>query len=352
MLPVNRSAPLAARNRWLLICLFLAAGALLAWQLSALSRGLAFRAWPAMSHEMRHGLIVLTFANPWFYIGTVVILLLEKLFPVRREQPLLSVSLAQDFVWLFLESLFSATVLVGFAALLRLLYRKYLGFLTIDAVTRLPEWGRIVVAVLAIDFLGWFHHWLRHKVRPFWYFHCVHHSQRHLNLFTDLRYHVVEYIIANAVKVVPLAMLQVKNPAILAYVLAHQWYTRFYHGNIRTNLGVLRYVLVTPQSHRVHHSPHRRHWDRNFGVIFSIWDWIFGTQYPKGDEFPRTGIPNRDFPHETSARPLALLWTPIAQMIWPFTKLFSREAWKISTSGSSGDRFPSPPSPPRRLGAR
>jgi sterol desaturase/sphingolipid hydroxylase (fatty acid hydroxylase superfamily) len=74
----------------------------------------------------------------------------------------------------------------------------------------------------------------------------------------------------------------------------------------------------------VHHSPHKRHWDKNFGVLFSIWDQMFGTQYRGWKEYPRTGIPNEDFPHETSRKIGALLWTPIAQMIWPFRKILSR----------------------------
>jgi sterol desaturase/sphingolipid hydroxylase (fatty acid hydroxylase superfamily) len=314
-----------------------AAGALVAWRLGIVAR----RIGPTFRHEFTHVIWTLTVAQPVFYLGAAAILLLEYLFPVRRSQRLLSIGLAQDFVWVFFEAFFHAAILVSYAALLRALCRKYLGFMTIDAARAVPQWALLCLGVLLVDFLGWFHHYIRHRIYVFWLFHTVHHSQKELNLFTDLRYHVVEYMIANTVKVLPLAILGLKAPAIIGYVLAHQWYTRFVHGNIRWNMGWLAYILVTPQSHRVHHSPHRRHWDRNFGVVFSIWDWMFGTQYRKLDEFPRTGVPNKDFPHETSYHPVALLWTPVSQMIWPFAMIWrtgGRRPGHASTLPRPGQR--------------
>jgi sterol desaturase/sphingolipid hydroxylase (fatty acid hydroxylase superfamily) len=99
-----------------------------------------------------------------------------------------------------------------------------------------------------------------------------------------------------------------------------RWYTRFYHGNIRTNLGPLRYVLVTPQSHRIHHSIEPRHLDTNFGALFSIWDRLFGTQYRGHDEYPETGIADAAFPHEAKGDLRSLLVTPLAQMAYPLRR--------------------------------
>lgn len=271
-----------------------------------------------MGEELRTNLLVLTFANPIFYLGTVLILLAERRWPAQVGQKSFSIGFKQDLVWLFFESILHATVLTVYAAALRALYRAYFGFLTIHSSAAMPAWARFCLAVLLIDFLAYVHHWVRHKVGIFWLFHTVHHSQRELNLFTDMRYHIVEYVIAHTVRFVPLLALNLNPPEILGYLLAHQWYTRFCHGNIRTNLGPLRFILVTPQSHRVHHSPHRRHWDVNFGVIFSVWDRLFGTHYRNDREYPRTGIPDHDFPVEESAGLAALFWTPIRQHIYPF----------------------------------
>lgn len=282
------------------------------------------RAWGRASPRIHEELVTLTLANPIFYAACALILLLERWFPARRRQGVLTVSLAQDFVWLFLEAVFRVGVVVTYANALRAFFRSTLSFLVIDEVTRWPAWARMILAVLAIDFLAYAHHWIRHKVPALWLFHTVHHSQRNLNMFTDLRYHIVEYAVAYTVRFLPMMMLSLSNPPIVAYALAHQWYTRFCHANIRTNLGWLRFILVTPQSHRVHHSPHRRHWDRNFGVIFSVWDRLLGTHYRNDREYPRTGIPDGDFPHENSASVGALLLTPWRQLAYPFKALWRR----------------------------
>jgi sterol desaturase/sphingolipid hydroxylase (fatty acid hydroxylase superfamily) len=100
------------------------------------------------------------------------------------------------------------------------------------------------------------------------------------------------------------------------------WYARFYHSNIKTHLGILRYVMVTPQSHRIHHSRLRAHRDKNFGAIFSLWDHLFGTQYRRYDEYPETGLDNPEFPHESE-----LSWRKMTGMLWrqlayPFERAF------------------------------
>jgi len=294
--------------------------AVVVYQVFPGARRLADRAIPRVHEDVVLGLLYM----PWFYAGCAVILALEYRFPARRDQSVLSVGLAQDFVWVFFEAVLRVAIVVTYAAALRAFFRAKLSFLTVDWVQQLPEWARAVAAILVIDFLAFFHHWVRHKVPAFWLFHTVHHSQREMNIFTDNRYHIVEYAIAQTVRFVPMMMLGVSNPAIVGYALAHATYTRFTHANIRTNLGPLRWVMVTPQSHRVHHSPHRRHWDLNFGVIFCVWDRLFGTHYRNDREYPKTGIPDRSFPTEVSVRPHHLLLTPILQHVHPFRALWRR----------------------------
>ena len=63
------------------------------------------------------------------------------------------------------------------------------------------------------------------------------------------------------------------------------------------------------------------HHDRNYGVIFSIWDRLFGTHYAGADEYPATGIPDRDFPLERSAGVLPLLVTLLRQLLYPFAAI-------------------------------
>ena len=39
----------------------------------------------------------------------------------------------------------------------------------------------------------------------------------------------------------------------------------------------LEHILISPAQHQVHHSIAREHHDKNFGVAFAVWDWLFGS---------------------------------------------------------------------------
>lgn len=256
--------------------------------------------------------------TPIFIGAVVLILALERIMPAKPNQAIFSVSFFQDVVWAFLEGIGQATVTLAWVLLLGALYAEHLDFLTLETDLELPYWLTVLLALIAMDFLRWLQHLIQHKVPWFWHFHVVHHSQRNLNLFTDYRYHVFEYLVRNTVYFLPLMMLGIRQQEVYWVALILTWHARLYHGNIRANFGPLRYIIVTPQSHRIHHSLEPRHFDKNFGAFFSIWDWIFGTQYRGHTEYPDTGVPDSTFPHERSAGLSSLLLTPVPQMIYPF----------------------------------
>jgi sterol desaturase/sphingolipid hydroxylase (fatty acid hydroxylase superfamily) len=208
--------------------------------------------------------------------------------------------------------------------------------LTITSLNQLPGWSKFLIALLLLDFLFWAQHYCNHKVPLLWRFHVLHHSQRELNFFTDFRYHVVEYLVRYTFIAIPLLFLRVDPPIIAAFAIFQRWYSRFYHGNIRTNLGPLKYILVTPQSHRVHHSLESSHRDKNFGAIFSVWDFLLGTQCKAFDVYPATGVADEKFPHERTGQARNLLLNPFHQMLYPFL---------IANRQSSGVAGPSDPPP-------
>jgi sterol desaturase/sphingolipid hydroxylase (fatty acid hydroxylase superfamily) len=262
-----------------------------------------------------------TVLRPVFVLAVACILLWERLAPADEEQPTFSVGFLNDGVWVVLGLAFQATAVVAYAHMLKQAYDANLGWLRVQSIAQLPEGVRLVLGVVVSDLLGWFQHWVKHKVPWFWQLHAVHHSQRQLNLFTDFRFHYGEYLISRPIVMLPLLVLGISAPSFLLYNLFATWQTRFYHANIRTNLGPLRFIFVTPQSHRVHHSIETRHRDTNFGVMFSFWDRLFGTQSASADEYPRTGIEDPAFPMERRASPLGLLVVPFKQLVYPFVAI-------------------------------
>ena len=265
-----------------------------------------------------------TIFTPAFGIGLFLILFLEKIIPAEKRKKLLTVSMANDFIWFLMESVSQAIILSSYVYFLETIYKNHLSFLTIPYITRQQEWIQIIIGVVVVDFLFWFQHVLQHKIPVLWQFHAVHHAQRSINLFTSFRYHIVEYIVRNTLVTLPLMMLSINTANIAFFVVFQDWFARFYHSNIKTNLGLLRYLLVTPQSHRIHHSIESKHRDRNFGSIFSVWDYLFRTQYRGYEEYPQTGIDDHSFPHEETAKLHRLVLTPLKQTLYPFRQLLKK----------------------------
>jgi sterol desaturase/sphingolipid hydroxylase (fatty acid hydroxylase superfamily) len=216
------------------------------------------------------------FSQPYLYLFIAITLFLEIWMPTVKRR-LVSVGMLQDIVWFIATALLSVTLLAACNGMLSMFYDEYLTFLTLDAARTWPLGLRVLLSVLTLDLFLWAGHFIRHRTQFFWCFHLVHHSQREVNFFTENRAHLVDHIMASAVRFVPMRMVGVEFTSIVAVHVILSWYTYLYHGNIRSNFGLLKYVLVTPQSHRIHHSIEERHWGKNLGTYFTIWDRMFGT---------------------------------------------------------------------------
>ncbi len=256
----------------------------------------------------------------YFFLLSLVFIL-ERRIPAR-EQALFTVGFAQDTLWYVGTIVFRVAFLGYYALLLEDIYQQHFSFLTLDSISSWGASSRFVVALLAADFLRWLSHLIRHKVPLFWKFHAVHHSQSEMNLFTDARVHPVDRMISATLRFIPFLMLGNDLPVILGWAIFETIYPKFYHANVRLNFGLLRYILVTPQSHRVHHARGASYRDKNFGFTLSIWDRVFGTHYQDDFDYPATGVTDPDYPSEKVAGPRFLAVTFARQLLYPFQQLF------------------------------
>ena len=279
---------------------------------SALPARLAFPAGQWLGH---------VFLAPPFYLATAAILFVEWAWPVRTEQSVLSPSFVHDLIW-YLVTIGVFVAVSGWAWQgLRGAYEHHLRFLGGGVIPARPLWLRLVLGSVVGDLLAWLHHLIRHKVRAFWLFHEVHHAQRQMNQWTNERVHLIDGLVAMAIQALPLLVLGVPSLETGAFVVAAAWYTRLYHANVRSNFGVLRYLLVTPQSHRLHHSMCPEHEDQNFGVIFSVWDRLFGTLNRDATVYPETGVADPRFPVERGYADVLGLRAFLRQQVHPFRGL-------------------------------
>jgi sterol desaturase/sphingolipid hydroxylase (fatty acid hydroxylase superfamily) len=277
------------------------------------------------------------YTSPWLFAGVAALLLIERVRPAVREQKVLSWGLFEDFCWFNLDIVFKVAAFPAFVGLVSLAYDKLTGGFTLSLVTEWPAWLRVSFSLLIYDFYQWLHHFVRHKVAWLWQFHVIHHSQTELNLFTDLRVHFGEYLAAHVLTFIPLFALNLTPFAIMGVGFFTIWYTRFIHTNVRTNLGFLKHILVTPQYHRVHHSIETRHYDKNFGVLFTLWDRVFGTMHPDYDEYPQTGVVGVDFGRPSTFAPREWAATLGRQLVYPFAAIL-RSARPAKVPAESGSR--------------
>jgi sterol desaturase/sphingolipid hydroxylase (fatty acid hydroxylase superfamily) len=160
----------------------------------------------------------------------------------------------------------------------------------------LPGWLELILALLALDLVLYLQHVLFH-VSPFlWRLHMVHHADRDMDATTGLRFHTVEIIVSLAIKGAAIILL---GPSVLAVVLFEVVLlvtSLFSHANIQLSPRIdrwLRFILVTPDMHRVHHSVDRRETNSNFGFNVPWWDYLLGTyraQPAKGHEGMTIGL--------------------------------------------------------------
>jgi sterol desaturase/sphingolipid hydroxylase (fatty acid hydroxylase superfamily) len=143
-----------------------------------------------------------------------------------------------------------------------------------------PLWAEFVMVILILDFAIWAQHMITHKVPLFWRFHRVHHADRDMDVTTALRFHPVEILASMGLKIGLIYLLGPQAAAVLAFEIILNGTALFNHANLALPPWLdraLRWVLVTPDMHRIHHSVHRHEHDSNYGFALSVWDRMFRT---------------------------------------------------------------------------
>jgi len=178
-----------------------------------------------------------------------------------------------------------------------------------------PAWIEVMITLLALDLLIYGQHVATHRLPWLWRFHRVHHADLDLDATSGLRFHPVEILLSMGVKVVAVALLGAGMEAVMIFEVGLNAAAIFNHGNIRLPAGCdrwLRWVIVTPDMHRVHHSIRPEETHSNFGFNLPWWDWLFRTyraQPRDAHEHLTLGLP--DLRNEPETVPVAvMLWMP------------------------------------------
>ena len=144
----------------------------------------------------------------------------------------------------------------------------------------LPVWASIVISVILLDLAIYLQHVLFHAVPALWRLHRMHHADLEFDVTTGLRFHPVEILLSTGIKLAVVAALGTPAAAVLIFELLLNATSMFNHSNVRVPPAVdrmLRWFVVTPDMHRVHHSILRRETNSNFGFNLPWWDRLLGT---------------------------------------------------------------------------
>ena len=160
----------------------------------------------------------------------------------------------------------------------------------------LPAWASVPLAVAALDFAIYLQHVLFHAVPALWRLHRMHHADLDIDVTTGARFHPIEILLSMGIKLGVVAALGTPAVAVLAFEVLLNATSMFNHSNVRMPIWldrVLRWIVVTPDMHRVHHSIVACETNSNFGFNLPWWDRLFGTyrdQPAAGHETMTIGI--------------------------------------------------------------
>lgn len=151
----------------------------------------------------------------------------------------------------------------------------------------LPAILAVVISVVAMDFIIYLQHVMVHAVPLLWRLHRVHHADLDYDVTTGARFHTLEIILSMLIKFATIIVLGLPIVAVILFEVILNALAMFNHGNVSLPNSldkVLRWFLVTPDMHRIHHSVEDDETNSNFGFNFTWWDRLFGTyrEQPRG----------------------------------------------------------------------
>lgn len=154
----------------------------------------------------------------------------------------------------------------------------------------IPNWVAIIVTLLFLDFAIYLQHIVFHKWKFLWRLHQIHHTDLDFDASTAVRFHPLEIMISMVYKVICIYLVGADPMAVIAFEIILNGCATFNHSNVNIPLSVdkkLRWILITPDMHRIHHSVIPSETDSNYGFSVSCWDRLCRT-YTKDPQKTQT----------------------------------------------------------------
>lgn len=242
----------------------------------------------------------------WFLFGCMQIFLIvivlrtwEKLAPAETQEHFAQSSKADVFYTLFHRlGIFHGLIFIALSGFFfeidSILHDFRFARMNVESwwppITAIPLVSFFIYFIL-LDFVEYLYHRASHTIHWWWQLHALHHSQTVMTAWSDDRNHILDDIMHAVVFAFFALLFGVSPSQFILLVVFSQLIQSWQHANIHVNLGLFKYVLVSPMYHRMHHAVGYGHEAKgkpgvlggcNFGVLFPWWDMLFKTAiFPK-----------------------------------------------------------------------
>ncbi|MFQ5597915.1 MAG: sterol desaturase family protein [Nitrospiria bacterium] len=175
-----------------------------------------------------------------------------------------------------------------------------------------PFWN-IVLTLIFYDLTTYCFHIAYHRIPVLWRLHRVHHCDRDLDVTSASRFHLGEVFLSTYLQIGLMTLLGPRTSSVLVFQAVMLSAAQFQHSNFKFPTPIdsaIRWIFVTPDMHRVHHSDLRENTNANYATIFSIWDRLFHSYHMVPQESITIGL--QEYIHPEDRRLKQLLLMPFA----------------------------------------
>ncbi len=230
-----------------------------------------------------------------FFGGVLLVMTLWELFAPRRPLTVRKAPRWASNLGLVVLNVVLSRLLVPITAVAAAIFAQSRGWGVLHLIDW-PSWVELALAVLAFDLAIYLQHVMFHAVPLLWRLHLVHHADLDFDVTTGLRFHTLEILLSALVKLAVVVVIGPSAVAVVIFEVLLNATAMFNHSNVRMPAwldAALRWLVVTPDMHRVHHSVIRREANSNFGFNLPWWDFLLGTyrgQPREGHEAMTIGV--------------------------------------------------------------
>lgn len=226
----------------------------------------------------------------WFILdllgSTLIFILIEKLFPLRREQPVFRIEWQGDMTHFLVNHLLVGIILLVVNCAVHWVFVWAIYPPLQQAIQALPFLIELFFILLAADLVEYWLHRAYHEVPVLWRLHAVHHSAKAMDWLAGSRQHLFELLLTRISILGAIYVCGFSKSVIDAYIIIIGFQAVFNHANVSLPWGPLKYIFVTPDFHHWHHSSDLDALDRNYAANFAFLDYLFGTAVKSERRFP------------------------------------------------------------------